>query len=377
VALLAWVTAWWAFAWLSETFRFLPEETRPHAMLLVSAASVIVWMAAAEFWQWRALAAFCGLSIPAALLALLLAVGPYYHPAAHLGFAAWPALLVAHLLVLRRVAALMPEKWPSLLHIVGSWVFLGVLALEVRYAFIALSDSFNAWRWLGWASVPALYLLIVAQKRFPAIWPFTAYEREYRAVAALPVAIILLAWFWLSNIISDGAAAPLPYIPLLNPLELGQVLALFALLIWLRTRFAMLPWAGALPAVAPYWLVGASLLFLLTCGVARMAHHWFGIPYEIEPLFGSMLVQAGLSIIWGVAALAAMVAGHLRGQRDLWIVGAALVAVVVVKMFLIELFNAGGLPRIVSFIGVGVLLLIIGYFAPLPPKRADKLGIAG
>jgi uncharacterized membrane protein len=46
--------------------------------------------------------------------------------------------------------------------------------------------------------------------------------------------------------------------------------------------------------------------------------------------------------------------------------------VVVVKMFLIELFNAGGLPRIVSFIGVGVLLLIIGYFAPLPPKRADR-----
>jgi uncharacterized membrane protein len=48
--------------------------------------------------------------------------------------------------------------------------------------------------------------------------------------------------------------------------------------------------------------------------------------------------------------------------------------VVVVKMFLIELFNAGGLPRIVSFIGVGVLLLIIGYFAPLPPKRIDNLG---
>jgi uncharacterized membrane protein len=372
LALLAWATVWWAFAWLSETFRFLPEEARPHAMLLVTAASVIVWMLAAELWQWRAMAALCGLSIPAALFALLLAVQPYYDPAAHLGVVAWPALLVAHLVVLRRVAALMPEKWPNLLHIVGCWVFLGVAALEMRYAFIALSDNFNAWRWLGWASVPALYLLVMAQERVPAFWPFTAYEREYRAVAALPVAIILLAWFWLSNIVSDGAAAPLPYIPLLNPLELGQLFALFALLIWLRTRFPMLPWAGALPAAAPYWLVGASALFLLTCGVARMAHHWFGIPYEIEPLFAAMLVQAGLSIIWGVAALAAMVAGHLRQQRDLWIVGAALVAVVVVKMFLIELFNAGGLPRIVSFIGVGVLLLIIGYFAPLPPKRADR-----
>jgi uncharacterized membrane protein len=52
-----------------------------------------------------------------------------------------------------------------------------------------------------------------------------------------------------------------------------------------------------------------------------------------------------------------------------WLAGAVLVAVVVAKLFLVELTNTGGLPRIVSFIGVGVLLLITGYFAPLPPKR--------
>ncbi len=46
---------------------------------------------------------------------------------------------------------------------------------------------------------------------------------------------------------------------------------------------------------------------------------------------------------------------------------------VVVKLFLIELLNAGGLPRVVSFTGVGLLLLLIAYFAPLPPKRGDKV----
>jgi len=48
---------------------------------------------------------------------------------------------------------------------------------------------------------------------------------------------------------------------------------------------------------------------------------------------------------------------------------AVLIAAVVLKLFLVELTNTGGLPRIVSFIGVGVLLLLTGYFAPLPPKR--------
>jgi len=40
-------------------------------------------------------------------------------------------------------------------------------------------------------------------------------------------------------------------------------------------------------------------------------------------------------------------------------------------LFFVELSNRGGLARIVSFIGVGVLLLVVGYFAPLPPKRPE------
>ena len=44
---------------------------------------------------------------------------------------------------------------------------------------------------------------------------------------------------------------------------------------------------------------------------------------------------------------------------------------VVAKLLFVELGNRGGLERIVSFIGVGVLLLVVGYFAPLPPRRIE------
>ncbi|MCY1417806.1 hypothetical protein D9M71_333480 [compost metagenome] len=83
------------------------------------------------------------------------------------------------------------------------------------------------------------------------------------------------------------------------------------------------------------------------------------------------MVQAGLSIVWTLIALGLMIFGHLRARRDLWMVGVALIAVVVVKLFFVELGNSGGLARIVSFIGVGVLLLIVGYFAPLPPRQVE------
>lgn len=106
--------------------------------------------------------------------------------------------------------------------------------------------------------------------------------------------------------------------------------------------------------------------------VMRTAHHWADVPWETEALLASMRVQAGLSIVWTLMALALMIGGHMRANREIWLGGAALIGVVVIKLFFVELSNRGGMERIVSFIGVGILLLVVGYFAPLPPKHAVK-----
>ena len=37
------------------------------------------------------------------------------------------------------------------------------------------------------------------------------------------------------------------------------------------------------------------------------------------------------------------------------------------RSFLLDLAALSGLPRVVAFLGVGALLLLIGYLAPLPP----------
>jgi uncharacterized membrane protein len=55
-----------------------------------------------------------------------------------------------------------------------------------------------------------------------------------------------------------------------------------------------------------------------------------------------------------------------------WIVGAALMAVVVVKLFLVDLSNVGTIARIMSFLTVGALLLVTGYLAPLPPRKVAE-----
>ncbi|MGB4075382.1 DUF2339 domain-containing protein [Pseudomonas sp.] len=368
--LLVWGAAWWALALSSEVLRFVGPEWQSAALLGLLALSVAVASFLAPRARWQELALLCSLLIPLAAVVLLYAWHLHYHPAAQFGWLAWALLFAVHFWSLRRLAGLLPAGALSAAHVLGCWLLLGVLALELRYLFFALSEHYNAWRWLGWALLPSAYLWLLSLPRnWP--WPLAAYPREYRLLAAAPLAVLMLGWFWLANVMSAGDAEPLAYLPLLNPLELGLLFALGAAYAWSRAALAEQGLDGQRSQWLTHALAGASLFALLTAMVMRTAHHWGGVPYQLDALLDSMLVQAGLSIVWTLIALPLMVLGNRRGRRELWLVGAALIALVVAKLFFIELGNRGGLERIVSFIGVGVLLLVVGYFAPLPPRKAE------
>jgi uncharacterized membrane protein len=44
-----------------------------------------------------------------------------------------------------------------------------------------------------------------------------------------------------------------------------------------------------------------------------------------------------------------------------------------VKLFMVDLSGQGTIERIVSFVGVGALILVIGYLAPVPPAQANPI----
>jgi len=371
-ALLLWGTGWWALAWLFEVLRFAPGPLQAPLLLGIAAASAALCALLALRLKWSSLGVLSTALIPTAALLLLGAWHSRYHPAADFGWLAWGAVFVVHFITLRRLPSVLPARVLSAAHVLGCWLLIGVLALELRYVLLVLSEQYNAWRWLGWALLPSLYLVLMAAPRaWP--WPVSSHAREYRLYAAAPLALLMLGWFWLANIASDGRADPLPYVPLINPLELGLLFALFGVYAWSRSAVAQLPIREDYATRATEVIAGVSLFALFTALVMRAAHHWGGVPYELDRLLESMLVQAGLSIVWTLIALSLMIGGHLRHRREVWLAGAALIAVVVIKLLFVELSNRGGLARIVSFIGVGVLLLVVGYFAPLPPKRVEAV----
>jgi uncharacterized membrane protein len=199
------------------------------------------------------------------------------------------------------------------------------------------------------------------------------HSRGYLVVGAIPLVLWMLLWAFVVGIVSDGNPAPLPYVPIVNPIDLTLGVIAIALVTWVR-RLAhegvdvhkLAPREAAIG-------VPAALAFLwMNAIVLRSIHHWFGVAWSPDAMWSSTLVQAVLSILWAAIALATMVVANRTVTRTGWIAGATLLAVVVVKLFAVDLSRIGGIERIVSFIGVGLLLLLIGYLAPVPPHRKEN-----
>ena len=107
----------------------------------------------------------------------------------------------------------------------------------------------------------------------------------------------------------------------------------------------------------------------MTGMVARGVHQWGAVPFTLRALSGSLTFQASLSVAWGALGLATMVMATRRAWRPAWFAGGALMVAVVAKLFLVDLAGSGTLSRIFSFIGAGLLLLLVGYFSPIPPRE--------
>jgi uncharacterized membrane protein len=216
--------------------------------------------------------------------------------------------------------------------------------------------------WLACAAVVPLLAFLLAMYAFAdaARWPLTRHRDAYLRGAGIPIAAIAALWFAMATAVSPGTATPLAYVPLFNPLELTLALTLVALLLW----------SSRLPAVRDttrYAWLGVGLFGLLNGAALRTAHHWGGIPWQLSALLASKLLQAGLTLAWTATAVVLMFFAARRALRPLWMTGAGLLALAIGKLFLIDLGTLSGLPRVIAFLGVGTLLLLIGYLSPLPP----------
>ena len=371
VILALWGWLWWVAAGLTAIDQFLVKDVFMHAGLAFVAVTSVLLPYVAHYFKWPKLSALASLLLPAMIVALLwdgaVMAFDHAHPFAYYGYLAWPVTFAAYAWLIARNA--IPNK--AWLRAPLLWVVAIVGGMEWQYQLNHFVAESSVWREIGWAIVPMI--IMAAVLRWQGNNNNVDSKRTWLWIACAPLALFLVGWFMLMSLHSSGNAAPLPYIPLLNPLDITLAGILLLLLLWQR---AVGGFFSILNTVKP--ILAAIMGFALLNGMLlRTLHYWAGTPFEWTSIFSNSTVQMAFTILWALTAFVLMVLAHKKGQRQIWIVGAGLMGLVVAKLFLLDLAQHGSVERIVSFIGAGIMLLVMGYFAPLPPvKTKAEDGVA-
>jgi uncharacterized membrane protein len=335
-------------------------------VIVVLTGMMLYWLAHRLQWSWPIRLSWVQFvaQVVVAATAVALAMGEAQRPSEHYGALVWPIAWVLFYLRLHwEDRAGVRAPYPEIIHVAGLWLLTAMVTVELALQFDRVAG--DGWYFAVWGALPALalWLLLLYKMR----WPMRAAPFSYAKVGAPGLAAFLLGWILFTSLRTNGDPTPLPYIPLLNPLDIATLLALFAVMRW-HLEDHRQDWRK--PARAA---LGAGAFIALNAAALRAVHFLAGVPWEASAMGKSLLVQAVLSLLWTGAAMGLMVFGNRRAMRSLWLVGAGLLGAVVVKLFMVDLSGQGTIERIVSFVGVGALILVIGYLAPVPPAQANPI----
>lgn len=364
---LAWGLVWWFAAGVHEIAEHAPDRDAAAGTLLFVALSCGAMGWIARRLRWDQLRAPLPALLPVMVLFTLYAfsVDPAAQPLARWWLPAWlAAFAVAYRLVRR-----FETQWDALVvratHLGAMWLALFLLTWEAAWAVGRVVPEGSTWSDVIWGLLPALLVLSLPVWGEGLAWPVRRFRTDYLGPGLGMITAAVLVWVFRSST-WRGDPLPLPFVPVLNPLELTQAFVLLAAFVWLwRTPVD--------PLRRPAWYVfGAAAFAALNGAIARAMHFVGGVPFQFDAMWRAARYQSAVSISWTIVALAVMVTASRGGDRRPWFVGTALLALVVAKLFLVDLAGVGTVARIVSFLVAGLLILLIGYLSPLPPRAQSQ-----
>ncbi len=355
-----WGLAWWLGGCLQEVYRFVPADVQPDWILGLFA--ITGWIASelhrrqpAPALKWTAIAAL------AAGVPLVFAQNRLHGwPLGGMGLWAWLIYAAGGWRTLSGLRESEPRQ-VSLGHAMWllAWGLMTSACIEHAIAGRMLGDG---WR-ITLITLPWLVLAAAVQWQPQRLSLLLGGGLEKSRPVLQASFAALLTIGWVQALVMPGSSAPLPWVAVLNPLDLAQWLVLALLAAWLATPTA----TALLRDRRTQWLAGAGFL-LLSVITLRATHHWGGVVWN-SAMFGTSLVQMSLTVVWSVLGVLGWVIGSRRGHRGLWRVGAVLMAVVLAKLVLVDRQHLGSGFGIASFIAYGLLCTAVGYFAPAPARQ--------
>lgn len=364
-----WGLGWWLLGLLMQIDVHFLHSQSVNALLvsLIFTASWVLLLDKRLNWYYARLTVLA--FVPSLILLGLYAIVLFSHPLAEWGYLYWVASFVFAYALLRHYSehATVTSILPSL-HVIMAWLITLLLTLDINWQLTTQLASASGWRAIYWLVVVIPVMLLVMRHSF---WPFSHYTRAYVQGFGMPMFALIVLWMVASSLNSNGDAMPLTYIPLFNPLDLMQLFMLVLMLRFWRSSCQIL---NLNAEQNRFMLIVSSAMafFWINMLVVRIFHQYFDVAFIARALWQTEALQSSLSILWAILGMLGMVVASRRNLRSLWLVGAVLTAVVILKLMTVDLAASGTIERIVSFLVVGSLLVIMGYFSPIPPKPVEK-----
>ena len=115
--------------------------------------------------------------------------------------------------------------------------------------------------------------------------------------------------------------------------------------------------------------VAASIVTILWI-TAEVGSYW-DIRYDTPQAY--LYHQLGLSLAWGVYGALLIVLGLRRSYAPDRYIGITVLALTVLKVFFVDLWQLGGIYRVIGFLGFGVLLVAVSYLYQRRRQDSDAV----
>lgn len=366
--LAVWGLGWWSFGGAAEIDQFVASRHDGTALVAFIAFSTLLLEFGGRALRWLPgrLLGLLGVGAAFLLIPLILDIQP--HLFARGGIVVWPICIAAFHLALGRVEREAPAWLPN---VYAPVLWLTALVTAIGLAgFVDLgADLAGDWPiaafGLGLAGVVLLTRVAIDRD-----WgAFGRHESVHLWKGLGPVTGLALLWTVHANFAARGAVTPLPYLPILNPIDVVMSVVLVTSIRWWLAARTDQPRLGNHPwPKLPAPVFGGLTFVWLSAILVRSVHQWTHVPFNVDSLWNSAPLQASFSIAWTLVALGGMLLSTHRSWRSPWLTFATLLGVIVAKLFIVDLSQLSTGPKIVTFLVVGVLLLVVGYWSPVPPS---------
>lgn len=371
ILIFVWGMLWWYGAGLHEIVDIHPDKYILSSLIAFFTTSMLLQLLMLIKTDWQYMRFPTHGLLPALCIIFVLQISfegrnvfEYY------GWLAWPVAIASQYYLLYRLDDAMHVISRHLQHMFSLWLLVLLSCAELSWGISQYISENRLWADLLWALLPAVVVLSLSSWAEKLRWPVQKHYELYVYRAALPIVTGLILFAAVQGLSNVGTPYPLNYIPFINPLDMIIALVMAMVIYWHHrlVRFTSKK-VELIPAGARLGFISVALFFWLTGIIARTVHYWFNVPFDDGAMFDSIIFQASVSVTWSLLALTVTVFATKKSRRLLWFIGSALLGLVVIKLFLVDLASAGTIGRIISFVAVGLLMLVIGYFSPLPPRK--------